>query len=75
MVCSRGTSDPVGFSVDLDPQFSTDRTYLRFHPDEKPTGTEGCIGISCWDAGDFRNALNDYFNNRHQKTLPVFVGP
>lgn len=45
----------VGFSVDLTPLFSTDRTLLRIHPDGNKPGTAGCIGITrdvreCYEA-------------------------
>ena len=33
----------VGWSLDLNPQFDTDREYLRMHPDGNVRGTEGCI--------------------------------
>ena len=36
----------VGFSVDLNPQFKTNRTLLRIHPDGNVAGTQGCIGIT-----------------------------
>lgn len=48
--------DGVGFSVDLDPLFPTNRTLLRIHPDGNVPGTLGCIGITdpdmqgCYDA-------------------------
>lgn len=73
MVCGRNGPDQVGFSIDLDPQFSTDRTLLRIHPDEPPPGTEGCIGIACADARDFQRALDDYFKTRHNSTIQVWV--
>ncbi|WP_185937352.1 DUF6443 domain-containing protein [Chitinophaga polysaccharea] len=40
------TRDGVGFSLNLNPQFSTHRTLLRIHPDGgEHVGTQGCIGI------------------------------
>jgi uncharacterized protein RhaS with RHS repeats len=40
------TKDGVGFSLNLDPKFSTGRTLLRIHPDGgKYFGTQGCIGL------------------------------
>ena len=40
------TRDGVGFSLNLNPQFSTNRTLLRIHPDGgEHVGTQGCIGI------------------------------
>ena len=75
MVCNRGTDSTVGFSLDLDPQFSTERTLLRIHPDEEPDGTAGCIGISCGDAQDLYSALGDYINVRGNQGIPVTVYP
>ena len=52
--------DGVGFSYNLNPQFSTGRSLLRIHPDGNKEGTLGCIGMS----GDkivltnFSNTLN-----------------
>jgi hypothetical protein len=39
-------SDGVGFSFNLNPQFSTGRDLLRIHPDGNNEGTLGCIGLS-----------------------------
>lgn len=39
----------AGYSVNLDPQFSTPRTDLRIHPDGGVPGTLGCIGVNCSD--------------------------
>ena len=39
-------NDGVGFSIDLLPLFSTNRTDLRIHPDGGFPGTKGCIGLS-----------------------------
>ena len=39
-------SDGVGFSFNLNPQFSTNRSDLRIHPDGNNEGTLGCIGLS-----------------------------
>lgn len=38
--------DGVGFSFNLNPQFSTNRSDLRIHPDGNNEGTLGCIGLS-----------------------------
>ncbi|WP_312769574.1 RHS repeat-associated core domain-containing protein [Epilithonimonas sp.] len=38
--------DRVGFSFNLNPQFSTGRSLLRIHPDGNNEGTLGCIGMS-----------------------------
>jgi RHS repeat-associated protein len=37
--------DGVGFSLDLNPQFSTWRIEERIHPDGGVKGTQGCIGL------------------------------
>jgi RHS repeat-associated protein len=55
--------DGVGFSYNLNPNFSTGRTDLRFHPDGNNEGTKGCIGLS----GD-ANQLNS-FKGRMNKIL------
>ena len=49
--------DGIGFSVDLLPQFDTNRTLLRIHPDGNLPGTEGCIGLN----GN-RDALSSFVN-------------
>ena len=36
----------VGFSFNIDPQFSTKRSLLRIHPDGNNKGTLGCVGLS-----------------------------
>lgn len=60
MVCPDG-----GWSLDLTPQFKTDREYLRIHPDQSPVGTEGCIGIACKDSGRFYDDLMYYFDHEY----------
>ena len=74
MVCGRGTPGRVGFSVDLTPQFSTERDLLRIHPREGD-GTLGCIGLTCEDAGRFRDALSGYFGPGGQTSIVVWVLP
>ena len=49
--------DGVGFSVDLDPLFPTNRTLLRIHPDGNVPGTLGCIGITDPDVAGCYEAL------------------
>jgi RHS repeat-associated protein len=58
MVCPSG-----GWSLDLEPNFPTDRTLLRMHPDQDPAGTAGCIGIDCSVSQDLYNQLNNYLNS------------
>jgi len=36
----------VGFSFNLNPQFKTERSLLRIHPDGNNKGTLGCIGVT-----------------------------
>ncbi|WP_422384861.1 hypothetical protein [Roseibium album] len=56
--------DGVGFSVNLDPLFATNRNLLRIHPDGitggSKIGTRGCIGIQekCQEAN---NVLKSFF--------------
>ena len=65
--------DGVGFSYNLNPQFSTGRSLLRIHPDGNNEGTLGCIGLT----GDgqalsnFRNSLNSFL--RTQALIPVII--
>jgi RHS repeat-associated protein len=59
MVCP---NEPTGWKANLDPEFQTSRTDLRFHPDGPPLGTQGCIGLSCADAQRFYDRLASYLN-------------
>jgi RHS repeat-associated protein len=68
MVCP---AQPTGWKADLDPQFQTNRTDLRIHPDGPPPGTQGCIGISCADAPRFHDRLAGYLNANG--SIPVAV--
>ncbi|WP_459844004.1 hypothetical protein [Campylobacter concisus] len=36
----------IGFSFNLNPQFKTERSLLRIHPDGNNKGTLGCIGVT-----------------------------
>jgi len=60
-----------GFSLNLEPNFETDRTDLRIHPDGNAPGTAGCIGVGCDAARELENRLGDYFENN--KSIPVEV--
>jgi hypothetical protein len=57
--------DGFGFSFNLNPQFETQRTDLRLHPDGNNTGTLGCIGLQ--SSGDVNkqiyNTLRTAINN------------
>lgn len=67
------TRDGIGFSFNLDPQFNTNRSLLRIHPDGNNEGTLGCIGLS----GDkdilerFRDKLRGYL--QQQKGIPTKI--
>lgn len=41
----------------IEPQFATDRKNLGIHPDGKPPGTAGCIGLKCEDSQEWRKAF------------------
>lgn len=46
---AKGFLDPKtgkGFFVPITPSFSSSRSGLGIHPDGKPPGTKGCIGIT-----------------------------
>lgn len=58
MIC-----EDSGWSLDLEPNFSTDRTDLRIHPDAPPLGTAGCIGVAC--SGGFSDAQRLYLDLRN----------
>jgi len=58
MVCPSG-----GWSLDLEPDFPTNRTLLRIHPDQYPPGTAGCIGVDCSVSKDLYDKLKNYFNS------------
>lgn len=59
---SRMTVDGIGFSFNLDPNFSTGRSLLRIHPDASPEGTLGCVGMTC-DLANFRDQVRSYLQN------------
>ncbi|WP_430613531.1 hypothetical protein [Flavobacterium sp. JP2137] len=58
--------DGVGFSYNLNPEFSTGRSLLRIHPDGNNEGTLGCIGLSgnAQNLNSFSGTLNGYLKNR-----------
>jgi RHS repeat-associated protein len=59
-------SDGVGFSFNLNPQFSTNRSDLRIHPDGNNEGTLGCIGLSgnATQLGAFSTAVQGFLQNK-----------
>ncbi len=58
-------SDGVGFSFNLNPQFSTSRDLLRIHPDGNNEGTLGCIGLSgdATQLNSFSTAVQGFLQN------------
>jgi hypothetical protein len=58
-------SDGVGFSFNLNPQFSTNRSLLRIHPDGNNEGTLGCIGLSGngTELSRFSNVVQGFLQN------------
>lgn len=69
------TRDDVGFSFNLDPQFKTNRSLLRIHPDGNNEGTLGCIGLS----GNkeiliqFRDKLRKYLNIQNKIPTKIYI--
>lgn len=62
-----------GWSLNLEPNFPTDRTLLRIHPDGNLPGTLGCIGVECSSHGIVQDALNGYFSKPDHNSIPVIV--
>ena len=68
------TVDGVGFSLNLNPQFSTGRSDLRIHPDGGDYfGTQGCIGLTCGKSGllQFRSLMQSTLSN--QSNIPLNI--
>ncbi len=65
--------DGIGWSLDLEPLFKTDRDLLRIHPDGNVFGTEGCIGVNCSDHRKVRDSLRDYFGQNGFSWIFVLV--
>jgi|GEM_PF-864264 len=65
--------DNVGFSFNLNPEFTTGRTDLRIHPDGNNEGTLGCIGLggNANDLTSFRDKLNGYL--QRQSSVPLNI--
>ncbi|MGC9355223.1 MAG: hypothetical protein ACP5D9_15355, partial [Mariniphaga sp.] len=77
----RMVRDGVGFSVDIEPQFTTARNFLRIHPDGHSkglwwlnNGTEGCIGLQTGGNAlkNFSNQISNYFT-RVNSSINLFV--
>ncbi|MBI5182127.1 MAG: RHS repeat protein [Nitrospirae bacterium] len=69
MICE---DSGMPWSLDLEPNFQTDRTDLRIHPDAPPEGTAGCIGVACSDAQRLYLDLRNYLGVNNP-TIPVNV--
>jgi hypothetical protein len=67
--------DGVGFSYNLNPQFSTGRSLLRIHPDGNIEGTLGCIGLSGngQNLNRFKNALNGHLQKRSSLNVNINI--
>ena len=63
----------IGFSIDLIPNFLTNRTALRIHPDGTAPGTAGCIGLNGTqqELSSFYNLLKPLYNK--QGMIPLVV--
>lgn len=61
---SYSCSGSTGYSLNLSPEFSTNRTDLRIHPDGGVPGTLGCIGLDCknGNADTFGDIMRDIYN-------------
>src|SRR5579884_2562775 len=64
----------VGFSLNLNPLFYTNRTLLRIHPDGGNPGSEGCVALSCGapELRDFQNRVASYL--AHSPFIDVYIG-
>lgn len=69
------TRDGVGWSIDLDPQFETTRTYLEIHPDGNVAGTQGCIGLQAGsvELNQFGNWGRHYLQFNNYIDVNVFI--
>ena len=64
----------VGFSLDLNPLFYTNRSLLRMHPDGRDPGSEGCAALSSGASGlhDFQTRVSGYLSQ--SPFIDVYVG-
>ncbi|MBA3649696.1 MAG: RHS repeat-associated core domain-containing protein [Chitinophagales bacterium] len=69
------TRDDFGFSFNLNPQFETQRTLLRIHPDGNTSGTLGCIGLQCTgtQGKSFYNLLSNEVNRNGAMNLNINI--
>lgn len=65
--------DGVGFSFNLNPNFDTNRSLLRIHPDGNNPGTLGCVGLSgnAQTLIQFSNTLQTALQN--QVSIPATI--
>lgn len=64
------TQGKTGWSLDLAPQFTTDRSLLRVHPDGNVRGTQGCIAPQT-QAREWGRLLQDQV--KKHGSIPVHV--
>jgi RHS repeat-associated protein len=62
-----------GWSLDLEPRFRTTRTLLRIHPDQRPAGTDGCIGMQCGLSNDAMKMMLDIWFGMGNTSIDVYV--
>ena len=62
----------VGWKLVLSPQFKTSRNHLDIHPDQPPSGTQGCIGVNCDAEADLYDRLKEYMKSG-SGSIPVTV--
>jgi len=70
------TVDGIGFSLNLNPQFKTGRSFLRIHPDGGDYfGTQGCIGLTCGKAAllDFKGLMKSTLSNQNNIPLNINI--
>ncbi|MFY0256518.1 RHS repeat-associated core domain-containing protein, partial [Chitinophaga sp. 30R24] len=70
------TRDGVGFSLNLNPQFSTHRSLLRIHPDGgKAVGTQGCIGlqVNATQLLQFKSTMREYLSTHNNIGVNVNI--
>lgn len=69
---SYACSGSGGYSLDLHPQFPTNRTDLRIHPDGGTPGTLGCIGVNCSNGA--ADALGEMLRGIYGQPMTPWIG-
>ncbi|MBX3035205.1 MAG: hypothetical protein KF865_14900 [Bdellovibrionaceae bacterium] len=69
---SYSCSGSGGYSLDLHPQFSTNRTDLRIHPDGGTPGTLGCIGVKCGNGA--ADTLGEILRGVYNQPMTPWIG-